>query len=489
MPDRRIEALTKSPDIQGLVFYPFKEFKYAGYCLFRITNQNAFQAWLKGLIENKAITAANWKQNSGDPPLNIAFTASGLKSLLADGWIEESYDASFVEGMVTDHRSRLLGDVEANDPEQWLWGRGESINGLLIAFGVEKDEIKDRLDALKGENGAEHACDIIYGNSESISPRDNKSLKGKEPFGFVDGISQPVIIGTPRYNRFVQNGSRAAQLHGVPAGEFVLGYPDGTDKNWDDFDGTETLPRSPATTAESDPNNFLSAHPEWEQRRDLGRNGTYLVVRQLEQNVEAFWDYLKTVKAPGKTAEKLGAKLVGREMDGTTLELEPKSDFDDNNLFDFSNDPNGVHCPFGSHIRRSNPRAFGMEDPKEAKDKLMVTNRHRILRRGRVYTGESDVAEGLLFLCINASINRQYEFIQSTWCNNQFFHGLEREVDPIIGTLRPEKGGLARVDRFSIQDEPYRRVLNSLEQFVTVKGGAYFFMPGLTALKFIASVP
>lgn len=481
--------LTKSSDIQGLVFYSYKELNHAGYCLFRITDRGLFQSWLSELAEAGSITSSDRAKDADARPLNIAFTASGLKCLLGSGWIPESYDVPFVEGMVTEHRSRLLGDVEKNDPKFWLWGREERIDGLLIAFGKERDEVESRLGAIHEAHGFEPAYDLIFGDLNPVGANEPDGLKGKEPFGFADGISQPVIIGTKRYNRLLDDDSREAELHGVPAGEFVLGYPDGTDPDWANFDGTETLPRSPATAAESDPSNLLESHWEWPERRDLGMHGTYLVVRQLAQKVEEFWKYLEAAKAPGETAEALGAKLVGRHKNGMTLEPEPQSNKAKNNIFDFSNDPDGLYCPFGSHIRRANPRTFGTEDPKKAKEKLKVANRHRILRRGRVYTGENRIAEGLLFLCLNASINRQFEFIQSTWCNNQFFHGLEREVDPIIGTVRPAAGGLDPVDRFTIQNEPYRRVLIGLRQFVTVKGGAYFFMPGLDALKFIAQAP
>ena len=495
---------TKNPDVQKLIFSGYGKYQYAGYCLFQITDRNAFQTWLKNQLDEAAVTPATvtsetLEKDSTLRPMNIAFTATGLKTLLADGWIEESYDPSFVEGMVTDHRSRLLGDVEANDPIQWLWGgkgvsasppSARSIDGLLIGFGSSKKEIADRLNALNGTNGAEYTHDIIYGNTEAISPRDNTSLKRREPFGFADGISQPVIINTPRYKKLKKNGRGEDRIQGVPAGEFVLGYPDGTDPSWEQFEGTETLPRSPAVPVESDPSNLLNAHSEWADRRDLGRHGSYLVVRQLAQDVNAFWEFLEKAKAPGQTAKNLGSKLVGRSLDGSTLEPDPKSEFKDNNIFDYSNDPVGVHCPLGSHIRRTNPRTFGIADTKEAQNKLKITNRHRILRRGRVYTDDNDVPQGLLFICVNASINRQFEFIQSTWCNNPFFHGLEKEVDPIIGTVKPVRDGACPIHGFTIPREgSYRQVVPDIEQFVTVRGGGYFFLPGLDALRCISQAP
>ena len=116
---------------------------------------------------------------------------------------------------------------------------------------------------------------------------------------------------------------------------------------------------------------------------------------------------------------------------------------------------------------------------------LDVTLRHRILRRARIFV-EKDGETGLQFICFNASIVRQFEFVQSAWCNNAFFQGLQKEVDPIIGTHRPAHERTPEIDRFTIPRDPYRRVMEKVPQFVTVKGGAYFFMPSMPALKFIA---
>ena len=122
---------------------------------------------------------------------------------------------------------------------------------------------------------------------------------------------------------------------------------------------------------------------------------------------------------------------------------------------------------------------------KNAKVSLDVTLRHRLLRRARIFK-DDDGATGLQFMCFNASIVRQFEFVQSAWCNNSFFQGLQKEVDPIIGTPRAARLGVPDVDRFTIPRSPYRRVLENLPQFVTVRGGGYFFMPGMQALRFMA---
>lgn len=463
------EALTDSPDIQGLLFRGYKTLDHAAYGLFRIDDRRAFQTWLRRRLEREEIAPASQRQpdDAQAHRLNIAFTASGLEALLQSHWMPESFEPAFVEGMVRDHRSRLLGDVEANDPQHWRWGRTVDFDGLLLAFASTRAEAEQLL--------AEHLCSA-NGASRVETLYGQRAKDGKEAFGFDDGISQPVIEGTKRH----RDRPEEARLHGVPAGEMILGYPDGSGR----------LPRSPATSAAGDPAGHLVPHWEWPERRDLGRNGSYLVFRQLAQDTKGFWDYLNaaaTEEGEGEdSAQALAEKMVGRRMNGTSMEPLPKSRPDENNLFDFTDDAQGLYCPIGSHIRRSNPRSTGSETPEGS---LKVTLRHRILRRGRNYRDEARGEVGLQFLCFNASIARQFEFIQASWCNNQFFHGLQREVDPIIGTPRPAGNGLETVDRFTIPRRPYRRLLAGLPSFVTVKGGGYFFMPAISALRCLASAP
>jgi hypothetical protein len=70
--------------------------------------------------------------------------------------------------------------------------------------------------------------------------------------------------------------------------------------------------------------------------------------------------------------------------------------------------------------------------------------------------------------------------------NNAKFDGLADESDPLTGNREPLRGG-GRTDRFSLPraDGPPRR-LEGLPRFVTVRGGAYFFLPGIRALRYIA---
>lgn len=465
-------GLTEHPDIQGLLFRGYTDHAHAGYGLFRIRGRRAFQAWLAGLLDREQVTTAerSSRKEVADSHLNIAFTASGLQKLLDAGWIADSFEPAFIEGMVQEHRSRLLGDVEANDPKGWRWGRRQDFDGLLMGFAHSRQAADDLLAAhLTAANGADRGI-TVFGHLDGA---------GTETFGFADGISQPIVEGTKLYEDRLRTRPREVALHGVPVGEVLLGYPDGSGR----------LPRSPATSAASDPRGVLPPHWERPERRDLGRNGSFLVVRQMAQDKDGFWRLMEAMAAEGagESAIGLAEKMVGRRKDGGALAPATGAGPAHNNLFDFDDDRQGQHCPLGSHIRRSNPRATGSDTPDGS---LNVTKRHRMIRRGRGYTDDEQGEVGLQFLCFNASITRQFEFVQGSWCNNPFFHGLQREVDPIIGTVRPAGRGLASIDRFTIpRAGSYRRLLAGLPSFVTVKGGGYFFMPAIAALRCLAAAP
>jgi deferrochelatase/peroxidase EfeB len=179
----------------------------------------------------------------------------------------------------------------------------------------------------------------------------------------------------------------------------------------------------------------------------------------------------------------IGAKMVGRWKDGTSLvrnpnepgtTREPKANPD--NAFMYGrDDPEGLHCPLGAHIRRANPRE---SFEPNSQTQIDISNRHRILRVGRSYPAVGERNPGLLFMCVNADIERQFEFLQQTWILGPNFHGLEGEVDPIIGCaghcdpktmLVPTPNGPLR--------------LPPLANFVSVLGGAYFFMPSESAIR------
>jgi deferrochelatase/peroxidase EfeB len=180
----------------------------------------------------------------------------------------------------------------------------------------------------------------------------------------------------------------------------------------------------------------------------------------------------------------IAAKLVGRWRDGTSLarypdcpgtRIDPQAAPDNDFLFG-EEDPTGSRCPFGAHIRRANPRDGLAPGSRE---QHAVVNNHRMLRVGRSYGAQTD-ERGLLFMCVNVDIERQFEFVQQSWILNPQFAGLEDEADPLLGNGAPQR-------RFTLQAEGARLRLGNLADFVRMRGGGYYFLPGRTAYRFLAS--
>jgi Dyp-type peroxidase family len=432
-------------DVQGIVFSGYNKYmNCSSYYLLKITDADKTKAWLKTLLANNQIThGADKATDSTENRLNLAISYSGLKALNLDDASLASFERSYREGMYSPHRSTLLGDQDDDAPSQWLWGNeNKSVDILVLLFSKEASThaaSQQYHEAAFMDAGLNIVWHLDAGEK-------NQDANGFaiEHFGFADGMSDPAVDGFPTVSGTAD----------IATGEFLLGYPN-------QYDGKETqIPIS----------------------REFGTNGTYLVLRQLKQNVASFWTFMDAEAArQGITAEYLAAKMVGRWQSGALVEpnqvTDPKTASND---FDFSKDPDGNGCPFGSHIRRANPRAVGLGTSDA--ESLTVANRHRLLRRGRSYgkaledTRKDDNEErGLVFICLNANIERQFEFVQHTWINNVKFAGLYDEDDPLIG----------RIGNFTIPDQPLRRRVCGFQQFVNTQGGGYFFLPSLSALAIL----
>ena len=519
---RPADAL-QTTQIPTLVFGSLSTLPHAECHVVSFAAGDGFRQWLK---EAAGAAAYGEAQPAQKRAAVVALSATGLTKLGVRGEALATFPVAFQQGMWLASRARALGDEDDNAPGKWEWGSPES-DALLLLYGSEAKDLEALRDELVGEPEASRQ---IRTHVVPLTPLDGSSKLQKEPFGFADGVSQPVIQGTPR-----SRTHRSAHDLVAP-GEIVLGYPDILGR----------IPPSPSVAARDDPGHLLPnavekldpprRHPpefsryDGSGRRDLGANGTFLVVRQLEQDVAAFEDWRERTLAAierndipaiaasdgtrtafgwGKAAQEdvrsiplprprqqalpiewtkqevresikhtLAAKLVGRWKDGTSLVRYPQAPGagrPDNDFLLGAEDPRALACPLGAHIRRANPRDTRFPGSSE---EIAITNRHRILRVGRVYEKDGS-PRGLLFMCLNADIERQFEFIQKTWLLNPNIHGLEDEVDPLIGrkprtfTL-PTSSGLVRLKI----DAP----------FVTVKGGGYFFLPGRTALQYLASL-
>ena len=104
-----------------------------------------------------------------------------------------------------------------------------------------------------------------------------------------------------------------------------------------------------------------------------------------------------------------------------------------------------------------------------------------MLRIGRQYAPGEGEKPGLLFMCLNGDIERQFEFLQQSWLRSPSFHGLSCEKDPVLGD------GEAGVCSYTIptRDGPVR--LSPMPRFVTTKGGGYFFLPGKRLVEYLCA--
>ena len=468
-------------DIQGLVVSSYRHLPCATFLMLRVTNPAAARRWLAQCV--KEITTSEGKH--AEFSTNLAFAWTGLRNFGLSQNALGTFSTAFQDGMASARRSRILGDSDENAPSRWEWGgdADHAVDALLLIYAKDEDVLKEQLQQWRQQLAASG------GWSEIAVLQAGRQPDSHEHFGFSDGIGQPVMEGTGNKQRQLQRTNHATEL---PAGEFLLGHTNVYNVTAD----------GPVVTPAEDPRNLLTVVPndstglQAKGMHDLGRNGTYLVFRQLAQDVARFWKFLDSAtrdhngQSNPEARERLGAKFVGRWRSGAPLVLAPKADDaalgSENNFTYLAPDPQGLSCPIGSHIRRSNPRdSLGPDAPTA----LNSANRHRILRRGRSYGHhienpllDDGVKRGLHFICLNSDIERQFEFVQQTWINNPVFGGLDGEVDPLVGDL--PKGDCI----FTVQDQPLRTRVHGLSRFVTVKGGAYFFLPSIRALNYLASL-
>lgn len=471
-------ALEK-PEIQTAVFGALRRMPHSAVLVLTFgADAAAARAWLRKVEPH--VTCGEHTAAHG--AATLAFSATGLAKLGLPPDALATFPVAFQHGMAAPWRARMLGDLGKQAPKEWLWG-AEGADALLTLFAPDDLALQAAIADAKGTL-ASHGHAVAYMRVMKPLPTQGPV---HEPFGFADGVSQPVLRDTPR-----ARVPRHA-CHVVEAGEFVLGYPDGRGYR----------PPSPTIGAGHDPARLLPQFvddpevqrppyaPGGSDQRDLGRNGTFVVVRQLEQDVAGLQAWLADAAAqverdgqnvwhlPQQGLRKLlAAKMVGRWQDGSSLVRHPhapaKPPESADNDFQFSReDPQGLRCPLGAHMRRANPRdSLDADSPQQ----LAVVNRHRLMRVGRQYEAEEGGKPGLMFTCLNADIERQFEFVQQTWLLGSTFHGLPGETDPALGC-----GGRA----FTVPTRQGPIRLRGLPDFVQMRGGGYFFMPSRSALRYL----
>jgi Dyp-type peroxidase family len=418
---------------------------FGSHVLLRVDNAQAGREFLRRLTPY-VDTAAGWR-NATNAWIAVGISYAGLEALgLSQGSLQ-SFPEAFREGMAA--RARQLRDEGINDPKSWdpSFGKGQVHIGLSVFSDSEE---KHRLVlAIASKQYKVSGVSVLAMQDFGAQPGDLNSL------GYKDGIDQPPIEG---------NGVEPLPGQGRPikAGEFILGYP-----------GEAGVP-------------LPIPQPDI-----LGRNGTYVGFRKYQTRVGAFNRFLRSNGNTEEERELLAAKLVGRWRSGAPLTLAPDADNPTvgadpkrNNDFNYSNDAHGRQAPFGCHIRRMNPRDTQLT-------RLTDVNLHRLIRRGTTYgppynpnalsEADDQVPRGAYFLFISAKAMATIEFLQQEWINDGNFMGIGSERDPIIGVQGDDA-------TFTIPAEPVRHRLHGIETFNVLRGGEYFFMPSLSALRWIGEL-
>ena len=433
-------------EIQATVLRPRPAPYFGTHVILRVDDAQAGRAFLRRLtpyvnsVADARIAANAW--------LDVGITYKGLEALGVPQASLQSFPEAFRVGMAA--RAEQLGDHGVNDPKNWdkPFGMGQVHIGVS-AFTDSEEKRRRALGIARAQYEGFSGVSVLATQDFGAQPGD------LNPLGYKDGIDQPAIEGS---------GVESPPAYGRPikAGEFILGYP-----------GEAGVP-------------LPMPQPDI-----LGRNGTYVGFRKYQSRVGAFNQFLRENGGTEEERELLAAKLVGRWRSGAPLTLAPDEDNpalgadpQRNNNFDYANDPHGRQVPFGSHIRRMNPR-----DTKLTR--LTDVNIHRVIRRGTTYGAPYDpnalseaddaVSRGAIFLLISAKAMATLEFLQQEWINNGDFIGAGDERDPIIGGQ--EEGAT-----FTIPKEPVRRRIHGIETFNVLRGGEYLFMPSLSALRWIGNL-
>ena len=480
--------------IQGLVASGYNNLDHVCFLFLKIEKVSEAKKWLDGVVAERLTTAVRPSGGKSSTALNIGFTWKGLAQLVRADKLR-GFPPEFVLGMNRQGAGLVLGDTGISAESSWEFGGNNAekeIHVLLMLYGGTSPGLAEFAKQVCG------TAEFTQGFSVVTRQKSHRT-KGDEtePFGYRDGISQPQVVGFGR--------GQSTEEEDCKTGEFVLGYENVFGK----------IAQGPSIVHDGNRGRLLPDTPDQPGQKALGFNGTYLVFRKLEQDVEGFTNWLDNQSdQTGRKMdpELLAAKIMGRWRSGAPLmQARDRDDpkLGQSNDFNFSNDPKGLVCPIGAHIRRANPRDSLQFSPDTS---IQLSNHHRIIRRGRKYSepgsrgigsspnpnseGSGSYSDpnyddsgssvkpkvGLYFIAINADLRRQFEFIQQTWLNNPTFNGLERNRDPIVGDH--SSGGV-----FTIPSTPVHQELGGLQRFVTVRGGGYFFLPSKNALSYLANYP
>lgn len=434
-----------------------------------------FKALRKTLPNPLTVIQAAWT--------NLALSFHGLKALNVKPADLQKFPAAFREGMAK--RNVIIGDLGASAPAHWKAHYGTAdIHAVLQVAADDLISLNARVAAIKATSAFSNGVTVVQ-HEEGRTRLGNQA--GHEHFGFKDGVSQPGIRGVTPPDDPVGNPDQGHPGQDLLwPGEFVLGYP-------------TQIGHAPKGGCGFN----VNAGPTSKSGPAWTSDGSYLVFRRLAQDVPAFDQHLaQLVTQTGLSLDLVGAKLVGRYQSGCPVEerhFQPQpfvpattdpgiatpllANDDTLNLnFEFGDDATGATCPLAAHIRKAYPR--DEQTLQNNCDSEPSTQTHRLLRRGIPFGasrgpgpgGLPTDPRGLLFFCYQKDIQKQFEFVQSSWVNDATFPPFPKGVTP------GEDPIIAQSTSGTFQLDPNKLNI-SVQHFVTTTGGEYFFAPSIDALQ------
>lgn len=428
-------------DLQSLVVFRRPAPYWGSFFLIAFDRPQRGRRLLDHLL-SQVVSAADWAAGHRDVSVSVAVTYPGLAALGVPPTSLASFPDQMRLGMAA--RADRLGDVGDSDPAHWHapFGTG-GVHAIVSITAATRALWRDRVAAAL--DAFDHAGVRLLDRGDVAAHQGMRTT-----FGYRDGISSPNIAGLPV-------SPVAAFEEPIATGEFLLGHPSETGQPL-------AMPRPDR----------------------LGHNGSYIGLRKIHTRVAEFRRFLQANAADPDAEEFLAAKLLGRWRSGAPLILAPHADDPELaadpsrvNRFGYADDPSGLVCPAGAHIRRVNPRDSALAT-------LTDVRIHRILRFGAVYgepladgvLQDDQVDRGVYFMFLSARPNA-LEFLKGNWLDDGGFISLGDEQDPIAGANDGHGS-------YTLPAKPLRRRLRGLDRFTVTRGGEYAFLPSLTALRWLA---
>ncbi|HUN92014.1 MAG TPA: hypothetical protein VMU33_08150 [Burkholderiaceae bacterium] len=485
-------------DVQGGIVRKYSRADYGVLLLVSFTSAAA----LAKFMERCAPTRDSDDLKPGAIAVNVGFTVQGLRAAgLSDEEIRKLPE-EFVQGM--ERRSSILGDYRSNHPHRWRlptcnWQDGPQAKDLSEDAATARIDMSSvhavlqlRYLVLPGsemdEAGARTKLHAYLTDVVRIDPgivplslqwmRCYRNADGKvvEHFGFRDGLSQPV---------FDDSEKRAGQVYDPRAslGEVLLGYDNAADPAPD-------------------------SAPEMDETRNFLRNGTFLVIRKLRQDIAGLKNAVEKMKeaaaVPGLDDDLILAKMMGRWPDQSddptkksTLGGNPLVAAHGLNDFRYKFDSDGSKCPFHAHIRRANPRtqipaeldAPGGRPPRLVRRGMSYGPKHDPKLQGDAAQASLQQERGLVFMAYNASIGEQFEVVQRWLAGGNSSGSYSGQSDPFLGVA---EAGRQRYFRFEQEGKTLRMPLDGSDRngadpdpIVRLEWGLYAFMPSLATWNWL----